>query len=68
MACDSLMDKPVTSCQQTCCKLIVQTRHSQACCRLFQQVVTYLQMTSCNEPDFNGPVATDEIDKLVATC
>ena len=58
MACDSLlMDKPVASCQQTCCKLIVQTRHSQACCKLFQQVVTSLQMTSCNKPDFNRLVA-----------
>ena len=32
-------DKPVPSCQQTCCTLIVQTCYQQACCKLFQQVV-----------------------------
>ena len=34
----------VASCQQTCCKLIVKTYFPQACCKLFQQVVTSLQM------------------------
>ena len=37
--------KLVASCQQTCCKLIVQTRSQQAYCKLFQQVITSLQMT-----------------------
>ena len=30
----------------------------QACCKLFQQVVTSLQMTNCNKPDFNRLVVT----------
>ena len=51
-------DKSVASCQQTCCKLIAKTCYPQACCKLFQQVGTSLQMTSCNKPDFNTPVAT----------
>ena len=38
-------DKSVASCQQTCYKL-------------FQQVVTSLQLTNCNKPDFNRLVAT----------
>ena len=50
-------DKSVASCQPTCCKLIVKTCYPQACCKLFQQVVTSLQMTSCNKPDFNRLVA-----------
>ena len=44
-------DKSVASCQQTCSKLIVKT-FSQACCNLFEQVVTSLQVISCNKPDF----------------
>ena len=51
-------DKSVASFQQTCCKLIVQTCYQQAFCKLFQQVVTSLQMTNCNKPDFNRLVAT----------
>ena len=51
-------DKSVVSCQQTCCKLIVETCYPQACYKLFQQVVTSLQMTSCNKPNFNRLVAT----------
>ena len=51
-------DKSVASCQQTCRKLIVQTCYQQAFCKLFQQVVTSLQMTNCNKPDFNRLVAT----------
>ena len=39
-------DKSVASCEQTCCKLIVKTY------KLFQQVITSLQMTSRNKPDF----------------
>ena len=56
-------DKPVASCQQTCCKLIVKTCYPQACCKLFQQVVTSLQMTNSNNADFNRLVV-----KFVATC
>ena len=51
-------DKSVASCQQTCCKLIVKTCYPQACCKLFQQVVTSLQMTSYNKPHFNRLVTT----------
>ena len=51
-------DKSIASCQQTCCKLIVKTCYPQACYKLFQQVVTSLQMTSCNKPDFNRRVVT----------
>ena len=40
-------DKSVSSCQQTFCKLIDKTCYPQACCKLFQQVVTILQTTSC---------------------
>ena len=54
-------DKSVASCQQTCFMLFVKTCYSQACCKLFQQVVTSLQMTSCNEPDFNRIVAMDRL-------
>ena len=46
------------SCQQTCCKLIVKTCYPQASCKLFQQVVTSLQMTSCKKLAFNRLVAT----------
>ena len=42
--------------------LVVKTCYPQACCKLFQQVVTSLPMTSCNKPDFNR---LDEIDKFV---
>ena len=45
-------DKSVASCQRTRCKLIVKTCYPQACCNLFQQVVTSVQMTSYNKPDF----------------
>ena len=45
-------DKSVTSYQQTC-KLIVKTCYPQIYCKLFQQVVTSLQITSCNKPDSN---------------
>ena len=41
-----------------CCKLIIQTCYPQACCKLFQQVVTSLQMTSCGKPVVNRLVAT----------
>ena len=51
-------DSSVASCQQTCCKLNVMTCFPQACCKLFQQVVTSLQMTSCNKPDFDRLVST----------
>ena len=32
--------------------------YTQACCKFFQQVVTSLQMTSCNKLDLNRLVAT----------
>ena len=51
-------DKSVVSCYQTCCKLIVKTCNSHSCCKLFEQVVTSLQMTHCNKRDFNRLVAT----------
>ena len=38
---------------RSCYKLIAKTCYPQACCKLFQQVVTSLEMTSCNKPDFN---------------
>ena len=50
--------KSLASCQQTCCKLIVETCYPQARCKLFQQVVGSLQMTSCNKPDFSRLLAT----------
>ena len=37
-------DKSVASCRQICCKLIVQTCYRQTRCKLFQQVVTSLQI------------------------
>ena len=48
----------VASCYQTCYKFIVKTCYPQACCKLFQQVVTSLQMTSCDKPDFNTLIIT----------
>ena len=59
-------DKSVASCQQTCYKLIIRTCYPQACCKLFQQVVTSLLVSSCNKPDFEQTVLLqlDEIDKL----
>ena len=62
-------DKSVASCEQTCCKLIVKICYPQACCRLFQQVVTSLQMTGCNKQlILTDLLQLDEIDKFVATC
>ena len=43
-------EKPVASCPQTYCNFIFKTCYSQARCKLFQQVVVSLQMTSCNVP------------------
>ena len=54
-----LSDPTVYSLYCACCKLIAQTCYQQACCKLFQQVVTSVQMTNCNKPDFN---------KLVSSC
>ena len=34
--------KSFASCQQTFLKFIVEICYSQACCKLFQQVVTYI--------------------------
>ena len=50
--------KSVASCQQTCCKLIVKTCYLQVCCKLFQQVVISLQMTSCKKSGFDRLIAT----------
>ena len=36
----------VACCQHICCKFTVKTFHTQTCCKLFQQVVTSLQVTS----------------------
>ena len=55
-------ENSVAVCQQTCFKLIVKTCYSQACCKLLQQVVTSLQMTSCNKPDFKDLLQLHEID------
>ena len=50
MACDKLVDyEPVTCCQQFCYKSIVETCYPQVCCKFFQQVVTSLQMITCNK-------------------
>ena len=54
--------KFVASCQQTCCKLIIVICHQQACCKLFQQVVTSLQMTR-----FRRLLPLDENYKFVVT-
>ena len=55
-ACDG---KFVASCPPSCPKLIVKICYPQACCRLFQLVVTSLrQITSCNKPDVHVLVAT----------
>ena len=48
-------------------KWIVQTCYQKASCKLFQQVVTSLQVTSSNKPDLAGLLQLDEIDELVAT-
>ena len=46
-------DKSIASYRQPCCKLFIKTCYPHACCKLFQQVVTSLQMKNCNKPDFN---------------
>ena len=51
-------DKSVASCQQTRFKLFPKTCYPHACCKLFQQVATSLQMTSCSKPAFNRLVPT----------
>ena len=44
---------------KVCCMLSTDVfQAEQASCNLFQQVVTSLQMTSCNKPDLNRLVAT----------
>ena len=55
MACDSLL---TTNLLKVVDRLVFKTCYSQACCKLFQQVVTSLQMTSCNKPVFNRLVTT----------
>ena len=52
-------DNTVASCQQTFWKLIVKTTcYPQACCKLFEKIVTGLQMTIHSKPDFSRLVAT----------
>ena len=52
----------------TCCKLIDQTCYPQACCKLLQQVVPSLQMTSCDKRDFNRLLVATWGWKFIATC
>ena len=47
-----------TSLLQVVNRLVASWWFQQACCNLFQQIVTSLQLTSCNKPDFNRFVAT----------
>ena len=62
-------DKSIASCQQTCCKLIVKTSYPQACCKLFQQVVTNLQIESCNKSDLTDLVTNcNKIDNVQEVC
>ena len=49
----------------TSCKLTVETCYPQACCTVFNQVVTSLQTTSVI---LTGLLQLDEIDKFVAVC
>ena len=39
-------------------RLVASWLFQQACCKLFQQVVRSIQMTSCNKPDLDRLVAT----------
>ena len=39
-------------------RLVASWLFQQACCNLFQQVITSLQMTSCNKPDSSRRVTT----------
>ena len=41
--------EPVTCCQQFCYKSIGKTCYPQVCCKFFEQVVTSLQMITCNK-------------------
>ena len=60
-------DKSVASFRQTaCCKFIVKTCYPQACCKLFQQVVTNLQIFSA-KLILTELLQLHEIDKFVAT-
>ena len=54
MACNSLL----TTSLGKLCRLVINTCYPQACWKLFQQLVTSLQMTKCNKPDFTRPTAT----------
>ena len=49
-------DKSVASYLRTCFKLIFKACDPQTCWKFFQQVVTNLQMTSCNKSDFDRVV------------
>ena len=52
------VDNFVASCQQSCCKLIVKICYPKACCKLFQRVVTSLQIINYKKPDFDRLIAT----------
>ena len=45
-----------------------QRCYPQACCKLFQQVVTCRQMASCNSLILTDLLQHDKIDKFVGTC
>ena len=46
-------NKSAASCQQAWCKLIVKTFYPQARCKLFQQLIASLQISSCIKSDFH---------------
>ena len=46
-----------TSLLQVVNRFVASWLFQQACCNSFQQIVTSLQMTSCNKPNFNRLVA-----------
>ena len=48
-------------------RLVASCLFQQTCCKLFQQVVTSLQMTNCNKI-LTALLQLDEIGKFVATC
>ena len=53
------LEQHLASYQQTCSRLFVKRFCPDACCsKLFQQVVTSLQMRNCDRPDFYRLVAT----------
>ena len=56
------VNRLVASCQN---RLVASWLFQQACCNVFQQVVTSLQMTSCNKSDLmTDMLQLDEMDDL----